>query len=107
MRSNKRRTTTSAGKSAKSKTAASAARKRNSSATPPASFESVFGKETHPEVPKLVRQLEVARERHAALLAEPVPTIALLRTRHLARLARQDRYVRDLQDAISTLSRLE
>lgn len=45
-------------------------------------------------------QLTEARARLAELQAEPVPTVALYRSRHTQRLGRLRKYVRDLEEAI-------
>lgn len=60
----------------------------------------MFGKPDTPELKKLRQQLKEADERLQAETAQPTPTLALYRTRHLARLARLRKYRADLAAAI-------
>lgn len=106
MRSHKRRNTSPSGKSPSSKKAKSRQPTGTSSPNAPASFEQVFGRNTHPDVPKLHAQLASYGERLAAHRQLPVPTHRLLRSRHLARLRRLEVMVDDLTTLIATLSRV-
>lgn len=101
MTSPKRRTTSKSGNSARS-TPKTATSRRNSTSSPTAarSFEEVFGTPESPELIKLKQQLTDAQTRLAAIASQPVPTIALHRTRHLARQARLRKYCTDLAEAI-------
>lgn len=101
MTSNKRRTTSKSGSSPKStKKPGPSSRTPSSSATAPTSFAEVFGKEESQEVRRARQQLARATEELRGLRSIPEPTIALLRTRHKARLARLTKYVGQLEEYI-------
>lgn len=105
MTSRERRNTSKSGGSRKSTTKPAKSRAtRNTSTTQPASFEQVFGKGPTPEVQRWTRLLEAARWRHQLLLEMEVPKLALLRTRHLQRLAREDKHIRDIQEVLASLT---
>lgn len=102
MPSSKRRTISNSGNSAKSRKTGTSRPASTSSRTAPASFEEVFGKETpkNPRADKLRAQLAEATERLMDATRQPVPTVALYRTRALQRLARLRKHCLDLQEAI-------
>lgn len=100
MPSHKHRTTSKSGGSARSRKRATSDPAKNSSLTAAASFETVFGEAENPELQRLRAQLTEARARRDAILQTPTPTLALYRTRHLARLARISKHVRDLEEAL-------
>lgn len=102
MPSSKRHTTSNSGNSAKSRKKATSRPRSTSSQTAPASFEEVFGKETpkNPRIERLLAQLADATERLREANMQPVPTVALYRTRALQRLARLRKHCLDLQEAI-------
>lgn len=106
-RSQPRRTTSKSGGSASSKKAATSRQAKNSSATAPASFEQVFGKE-HPnaqEITRLKGLIQASLTRLDGLQAATLPSMALYRTRHLQRLAREKKHLQDLNEALESLTK--
>lgn len=101
MKSRKHPITSNSGKSQKLTTKATSSKKGRSSATAPASFETVFGKESDPTIVKLRSQLAAALVRSDRLSDQSIPKGALFRTRHLQRLWRAQKHIRDLEEAIS------
>lgn len=102
MRSPKHRTTSKSGGSRKSTSKPARSRENAStSRTPPASFESVFGKEESPQTVQYRELLAKSDARLRQLLQEPVPANGLLRTRHKQRIAREKRLQRDLEELIA------
>lgn len=104
MTSNKRRTTSKSGRSAKSKTRATSSRNLNSSPTAPASFEQIFGAPESDELQNLKASLARYQGMAAEMRNQGEPKLALYRTRHRARLARIQRFIRELQEAITSLT---
>lgn len=100
MPSAKRRTTSKSGASAKSRKTATSQRKKNFSPTVPASFEETFGKPENPEVRHYKALKSKAQLRLAEIEATPVPTLALLRSRHKQRLARLKAYIQEIEEVI-------
>lgn len=101
MPSTQRRTSSKSGGSQKStKKPARSRGTGNTSPTAPRSFEEVFGK---PETPDQVRYrglMAAAEERLQKYLAEPMPTNALLRTRHKQKIAKERKIIRDLAELL-------
>lgn len=106
MSSAKRRTTTKSGGSGTSPKTAISRKTGNSSPTVPASFGEVFG-EGNPEVSKQIADLQRTLNAYQAqvedLMKVPLPTVALFRQRHLQRLWKARRMVRDCGEAIRHL----
>lgn len=104
MRSRKSQRTLSSGSSERStKKRAASRQNENSLPTAPASFDQVFGKADSPELAKTRQQLQEARERLRGHDLIPIPSLALLRQRHLQRRAWLERHVRNLQEYLDTL----
>lgn len=101
MKSRKHPTTSNSGKSQKSTNKDTSLKKGSSSVTAPVSFETVFGKESNPMLVKLRSQLAAALARSDHLSDQSIPKGALFRTRHLQRLWRAHKHIRDLEEAIS------
>jgi len=105
MTSAKNPKTSKSGKSGSStRRAGRSSRSSQSSQTASASFEQVFGKGEHPHAPRLRVLLDEAEKRLAAHKALTVPVIALFKTRHHQRLATLTRHVRNLREAIESLT---
>lgn len=99
--SHRRQATSNSGGSRKStKTPAKSKATENSSPTAPRSFEEIFGKPESEELQRL-RQLEMASKlRLAQLEAQPKPVMALYRTRHVQKVSKERKLLRDIQEAI-------
>jgi len=100
--STKHRTSSKSGGSEKSRKKDTSRPRESSSRTAPASFDQVFGNPESPELTKLRNLLEEARRRLQTAEATPEPGLALYRTRRQAKIWRQRKHVRDLQEAIKT-----
>jgi len=102
----KRRTNSKSGTSGKSPKTATSSRTKHSSATAPASFAQVFGepKTWDPETLRYRGLLRASEKRLAVLEEQPVPTVTLLRTRHLQRMRREEAHQRNLKEVIDSLT---
>jgi len=101
MRSTKRRTSSNSGGSREStKKPVKSQPNRNTSVTSPASFVEVFGEEESPEKARYRALKAAATERLERLLGLPMPTNGLLRARHKQRIARERKYIRDLDELL-------
>lgn len=106
MKSTKRQTSSKSGKSEKSMTKAGSSPNESSSATAPASFAQVFGNDEPALLVKLKNQLREAQERQRQHLGDrPTATAPrLFKTLHRQRGKRLERQIRDLTEAIESLT---
>lgn len=104
MQSSKPRITSKSGKSGLSTgKPATSSKRENSSAAAPSSFETVFGKTPNQQEVKLTTLVNQTKEDLEYLTAQPEPVLALYRTMHRAKLARTEKRLRDLQEALQAL----
>lgn len=94
------RTSNSGGSRKSTRTPAKSRGTENSSPTAPASFEQIFGKPESEEVQRL-RQLKSASEGRLQQLEAHTPTLALYRTRHVQKLAKERKLLRDIREALA------
>lgn len=98
----KHRTTSKSGNSPRSTTKATSRQTVSSSKNAPASFDEVMGK-SEPAGLSALRQLETATmARLVAHKTSPAPTLALYRARYKQRLARLEKHLENIREAIST-----
>lgn len=104
MPSATRRTSSNSGRSRSStKKRGTSPRKSSSSAPVTASFDQVFGKGLTPEELRWTRMHQETQERLQQLEQQPVPTLALLRTKHLQKLWRLRTHLKQIQEIIDCI----
>lgn len=100
MTSSKHRTTSKSGGSRKSTSKAASRKAANTLQSAPHSFEEIFGKAPTAEAARLADLLKRARRHQQELDAEPVPALALYRTRLRAKQYKAAVRVQQLQEAL-------